>query len=156
MKQYINISGIISIILICLGAIFKINHWPGASIMLVIGIFTLLVLFSPFALLNNFKANEKKGKAFYFISYLTVFVVFTGALFKIMHWPGAGTLLIIAIPFPFLVFLPFLLYHSKKNESFTVNNLIIILFFIAYVGVSSSFLALNFSKTTIDEGFTLE
>ena len=38
MKQKIYITGLLTTALVFLGGIFKINHWPGAGIMLIVGI----------------------------------------------------------------------------------------------------------------------
>ena len=37
MKRTLKITGLISVILIVLGAIFKVMHWPGAGVMYVSG-----------------------------------------------------------------------------------------------------------------------
>jgi hypothetical protein len=44
-----------------------------------------------------------------------------GALFKIMHWPGAGIFLMVALPFPFLVFLPVYLYVTSRLCMFSFS-----------------------------------
>ena len=38
MKQKIYLLGLISMLIIVSGTIFKINHWPGAGVLLTIGI----------------------------------------------------------------------------------------------------------------------
>jgi hypothetical protein len=47
MKKIAIISGGLSSFLTVLGSLFKIMHWPGASILLLLGLGILLILFIP-------------------------------------------------------------------------------------------------------------
>lgn len=156
MKKLAYISGIISLILISLGAVAKVAHWPGAAIALVSGIIILIFLFLPVALINNYRKTGSKSAGFYTIVYLSAFLLFISALFKINHWPGAGILMYIAIPFPFVVFIPMLFREAKKNEKMTLPNMISILFFMAFMAVGTAFLAVNISWYLLTEATIFE
>jgi len=157
MKRLIYLSGIISMLLVLTGSVFKIQHWPGAGIMLTLGLGSLVLFFVPAALVNNYKANKNNGKlALYLVTFLVSLLVYGGALFKIMHWPGAGILLIFTIPLPFCLFVPVFLYSTSKDKSFSIINTTIILLFIAYMGVTTAMLALSYSRNILDEGVQLD
>ncbi len=156
MKKLAYISGIISLILISLGAMAKTAHWPGASMALVSGITLLIFLFLPAALINNYRKTGSKSAAFYTIVYLSAFLLFISALFKINHWPGAGLLMYIAIPFPFVVFIPMLFREAKKNEKMTLPNVISILFFMAFMALGTAFLSVNLSWYLLTEATIFE
>lgn len=47
MKKLAFISGALFSSLTVLGLLFKIQHWPGASILLVFGLAGLALIFSP-------------------------------------------------------------------------------------------------------------
>jgi len=47
MKNLVFISGALFSSLTLLGGLFKIQHWPGASILLVLGLAGLAVIFIP-------------------------------------------------------------------------------------------------------------
>ncbi|MDA3822761.1 MAG: hypothetical protein PF450_09165, partial [Bacteroidales bacterium] len=82
---------------------------------------------------------------------ITIIFNFTGAMFKIMHWPGASVLLTIAIVIPFVLFLPaYLIYLNKSGEK-QLKNLISVLFILAYLGAMNAILALNVSKAILDD-----
>ena len=49
MKQKIYILGIVTVLIIFAGTVFKVNHWPLAGFMLVIGLVTLVLVFLPVA-----------------------------------------------------------------------------------------------------------
>ena len=156
MKQKIYILGLISAIIISTGLILKVEHWPLAQIFIASGILILVVIFLPSALINSYKAEgDKHNRLLYIATYLTCFVVFTGMLFKIQHWPFAGTALIIALPFPYIVFLPVFLAVTSKNKNFNFYNTVFVLLLLALNSVFSCLLALNVSKEVIDDSYNL-
>ncbi|MEM9022654.1 MAG: hypothetical protein AAGB22_02870, partial [Bacteroidota bacterium] len=95
MKKAVNITGALSALLVVFSVLLKVNHWPGGSILLIFGI----MLFQPFLLLflvHEFEQN-KKGL---FIATMSVLglvlsVLSVGLLFKIQHWPAAGTMVMV-------------------------------------------------------------
>ncbi|MFO7865140.1 MAG: hypothetical protein R6U85_14170 [Salinivirgaceae bacterium] len=151
MRKLIFNIGILSLILVSLGALAKLMHWPGASIALVVGIVGLTLVFTPLALINNYKKSGSRSLFFYLIVFLTTLLLFGSALFKIQHFPGVDFIFMVAIPFPFVVFIPALLVESKRNKNFSLPMLIIVLFFMAYSAVSTTLLSLNISKQLINE-----
>lgn len=156
MKKFSYSSGIVAVLLVLLGVNFKIQHWPGAGIMLTLGIFCLVFVFLPAALVNNYThEGNRRNLALYIVSYLTILVVMVGALFKIQHWPGAGILIVIGLPFPFLVFLPVYLYVTSRIEHFELNKTVFVLLALAYVSVFSALLAINVSKFILDDTLSL-
>jgi hypothetical protein len=155
MKQKIYILGLVSSMLLVTGAMFKFNHWPAAGILMTTGTFLLVIMFLPAALTNHFKAyGNSQNKLLYIVTYITCFVVFTGMLFKIQHWPFAGLAMMIAIPFPFIVFLPVWLYVTSKIKNFDINNTIYILFLLALQAVFTTLLALNVTREKLE--YTLQ
>jgi hypothetical protein len=156
MKQKLYILGLVTAITISLGAIFKVNHWPAAAIMLIAGTFILIFIFLPAALIDNYKAEGKSNnKALYIVTYLTCFVVFVAMLFKIMHWPLAGLWLFVALPFPYIIFLPVFLVVTSKNKNFNIYNIVFVLILLALNSVFSALLALNVSKGTIVDSYNI-
>jgi hypothetical protein len=156
MKQKIYILGVTAAMIISTGVIFKVNHWPAAGIMITAGTLILVLLFFPAALISNYKAEgNSQNRLLYIVTYITCLVVFTGMLFKIMHWPYAGIGLMIALPFPYIVFLPVFLMVTAKNRNFNIYNTIFVLLLLALNSVFSSLLALNVSKNSIDDSYNI-
>jgi hypothetical protein len=156
MKQKIYTVGLATLILVFLGGISKINHWPGAGIMLTIGMLIFIFAFLPLALMNNYKAEgNRQNLSLYIVTWITCLVVFGSMLFKIQHWPGAGKLLIIAIPFPYVVFLPVFLAVTGRNKSFNIYNTVFVLFLLSGISVFSVLLSLNVSKEKINDSLQL-
>jgi hypothetical protein len=76
-------------------------------------------------------------------------------LFKIQHWPYAGVGLLIALPFPYIVFLPVFLVVTSKNKNFNIYNTVFVLLLLALNSVFSALLSLNVSKETIDDSYNI-
>lgn len=156
MKQKTYIFGVVTALVIFAGAIFKVNHFPGAGILLTIGIATLVLIFLPAALINNYKSEEsRQNLSLYIVTWVTCFVVFTAMLFKIQHWPLTNILLPIALPFPYIVFLPVFLIVTAKNKNFNIYNTVFVLLLLALNSVFACLLGLNVSKATIDASYNL-
>jgi hypothetical protein len=149
MKNSIYISGIISAIGLTLGALFKIQHLPAAGILLTIFILCFTLIFLPAALWNNFK-KEKKNAYLYISIFITAMICFGAALFKIMHWPGAGIVVLIGLIAPFIIFLPAYIYYYTKTANKDITNFIAILFLLVFVALMDAFLAFGVSKNIID------
>ena len=156
MKQKIYTLGLITTSIIVIGGLFKISHWPGAAILLVLGIMMLVLAFLPLALINHFRTEgEGKNRLLYIVTWVTSFVVFGGMLFKTMHWPGAGIALTIALPFPYVVFLPVFIATTAKDKNFNINNTVAVLCLLAVVSIFSALLALNVSKDKIHDSMEI-
>ena len=139
-----------------MGTIFKVNHWPAAAIMLVAGMLTFVLVFLPLALINSYRGDDNKlNKPLYIVTGVTGFVVFTGMLFKIMHWPYAGPFLSVALIFPYVVFLPVFFTVTSRNKNFNIYNTVAVLLLLAVNSVFSGLLALNVSRERIHDGYNM-
>lgn len=151
MKQKIYILGLITAIVVVMGCIFKINHWPGAGKLLVAGIFMLVFIFLPLALRNHYIGEgRKQNKFLHIITWVTCLVVFVSMLFKVMHWPFADVALIIALPFPYIVFLPAYIATAARNRDSNIHNTVYVLLLLAGTSVFSLLLALNVSREKVE------
>jgi hypothetical protein len=156
MKQKLYIFGIAIALLIFTGTIFKVNHWPAAGHMLAFGVGLLVLIFLPAALRSHYRAEgNSQNRILYIVTWVTCLVVFTGMLFKVMHWPYAGIAITIALPFPYVVFLPVFLIVTSKNKSFNIYNTVFILLLLSVNSVFCTLLALNVSRDRINESFNI-
>jgi hypothetical protein len=156
MKQKIYILGVVSVIIVFMGTIFKVNHWSGAGYLLIVGILILDLVFIPMALINHFKGEgSRQNLLLHIVTWLTCFVVFTSILFKIQHWSYAGILLLIALPFPYVVFLPIFLITTSKNKNFNIYNTVFVLLLLMLNSVFSALLGLTVSRERIMDSYSL-
>jgi hypothetical protein len=112
------LAGWISALLISLGTLFKLMHWPGASAMLTLGIVTFCLFYLPLWLLNAPKKGQKIILGFQFIVLLMCGAAF---LFKTQHWPGAGVLFNLWIGLSLYILLPvsLVLLFASGNKTTT-------------------------------------
>lgn len=156
MKQKLYIAGIIDLIVVLTGTIFKINHYPGAGILLTLGIAAFAVIICPLALVSSYRRNrEEQSKSLYIITAITIFLVFTAMLFKIQHWPFAGLLLTIAMPFPYVVFLPVFIAVASRKRNFNIYNTVFVLFLLVLSSLLNGLLSLNVARVTIEDSYNL-
>jgi sugar phosphate permease len=146
MKKLIYISGIACANLMMFGCMFKVFHWPGASIMLALAVFLFCLFFLPAALINHYQNQEtKKFLLLHVVTFVVFFVGMMGMLFKVQHWPGANIFLQISIPLPFILFLPVYLYETRNAKKSDDMNFLGVLFGLTFLAVFTVLLALNVS-----------
>lgn len=96
MKKLTLITGVVSAIIVLIGGVFKILHWPGAGVALTVGI----TLFAVYALLLFIDKQEFAKNTMHKVSNVFVLIAMVlislGFLFKMMHWPGAGVMIYIS------------------------------------------------------------
>ncbi|MFH0757807.1 MAG: hypothetical protein V2B15_11010 [Bacteroidota bacterium] len=153
MKKFMYILGTIAPSLLIVGAIFKMLHWPGASILITLGTFLLAAIYLPVFAMVSIRDTREKGKKvnkpLYIIGVITGFIFLTGILFKIMHWPGAGLALLVSVLIMVVVFIPFLVVHALRDKENQIQNFSILIFILAMMGVNIMVIALKVSKNVL-------
>lgn len=133
-KNTAGVVGAISASILNLGITFKFMHWPGAGVMIVLGLTSFALFFMPMLLRKKLKGEASERKTAMNTlgaSGLTLFAL--GILFKIQHWPGAAVMLGLSV---FLLFFGyFLMYMSDKTiESEVKTNYLRKAFFAVILG----------------------
>ncbi len=117
MKNTMKIAAISGTVLLGFAALFKIQHWPGAGAMMTLGAAILAFVFLPSALIVLWKETHNKNRLFLLISaFFTGMFFILGILFKVQHWSGAGTLLILATATGILCVIPALAINRFNNQ----------------------------------------
>ncbi len=141
MKTTMKFSGIISIILLIVGILFKINHWPWAGILLTFGFFILCFFFLPSAYYIMHRENKERSLIFLYVSaFLGSVGFFLGILFRVQHWPGGAPLLTLGTIFLCFLFSPALLWYlfkqaesGKEKVAYTFAIVAGIIFFLGFL-----------------------
>jgi len=128
MKTTMKISGIAGTVLLGFAALFKIMHWPGAGIMLMLGGFILAFVFMPSALTVLWKETHNTRRLFLYVTAFIAGMLFiTGVVFKMQHWPGAGIILSLAVLSGLFFFLPALLAGKLIDQENRSKKIVYIL-----------------------------
>jgi hypothetical protein len=151
MRKTMHITGITAAILLLLGTIFKIQHWPGAGIMYVLGAASLCFLFMPLFL--AVRIREKVGKlniATNILGMISAIALCLGILFKIMHWPMANILMNSGAVLLMLIFLPLYIYSGFKTKTLKTSTYVPIIIAIAGFSLMFSLVKLRNSQNVTD------
>ena len=128
MKRAERILGISGVSLLILGEFFKYNHWPGAGVMITLGVALFNFGYLPFQLSLQWREARTGLQKFYLIfRFVTFFIILTGFIFKVQHWPGAGLGLILgSIMLPSYLILYFVLRARGQGKlPFILHDLLI-------------------------------
>jgi hypothetical protein len=153
MKKFMYILGTIAPSLLIVGAILKVLHLFGASILITLGTFLLAAVYLPVFAMVSIRDTREKGKKvnkpLYIIGVIIGFIFLTGILFKIMHWPGAGFALLISLLIMVVVFIPYLVIHAIRDKENQLQNFSILIFILAMMAVNIMVIALKVSKNVL-------
>jgi hypothetical protein len=116
MKNTTYFFGLTSALLTIVGAFFKKMHWPGASILITVGILLVVAVFLPLYFISNHREQvEKKNPIYAIVGYFTIALMLAGALFKIMHWPGANIMIQVSMGFLIVGFIPLYVVNAFQR-----------------------------------------
>ena len=119
MKKLMYSAGFIGAVLISIGSLFKIMHWPSANIMVISGMIAFLLLFVPLFALDRYKVQASKamsGKIKILVGSVSAFLIGLSVVFKMMHLMGASVLLVLGVGLFTFGFLPFLFFSLYKKS----------------------------------------
>jgi len=150
MKRTMKIIGFLSSIFLLFGVFFKLMHWPGASILVVLGSGLFSLIFLPLMMILKFRDDgEKKDKVIFTIGLIIGIIAILGMLFRIMHWPYSSILIESSIGVFVLLFIPVFFVNGYKQVEKRFNT--IISSFLMLVGAS-----LLFAITTLGMSYAVE
>ncbi len=88
MEKGANIVGGIAVGIFVIGCLFKIQHWPGGSILIVLGGILFVFGYLPMYYLSKSKRIEAaQAKWFRLLCLLCAGLAMTGGIFQMQHWP---------------------------------------------------------------------
>ena len=161
MKNFTYLFGLTSAIITIVGSLFKRMHWPGAGILITVGMILIVFVFLPLYFITNHRAQaERKNPVYAIVGYLTIALLLVAAVFKIQHWPGAGYLIYASIGFILIGFIPLYVvnvFQKSGKEKANLPYIVMLLVGIACVMLMGN---INMAKDVIniyeDEALTNE
>ncbi len=118
-KLFLFISAFFAGMFFLMGILFKVQHWPGAGIILSLAALSAILLFIPALLVSNINNPEKKAKRpIYLLGAAGLICYVAGSLFKIQHWPLATLLMMAGLIMLFFIVFPWytLIYWGKETH----------------------------------------
>jgi hypothetical protein len=144
MKKTMIVSGAISVAAFIAGSFFKYMYWPGAGVLLTLGIGTFSLLFLP--LLFVLKSREAKAASDKFVVAIgaAVGIMFSLAiLFIVQHWPGANVLLFSAIGIAAFVLLPAYFFTGIRRPETKLNTIMMSIILVGVIGLQFTMVRLR-------------
>ncbi len=137
------------------GALFKTMHWPGSGILLTAALFIFFPLAILVAVFRGFGASQNKLARIF--AGLGGSTLSTGVLFKIMHWPGSGIILLVSVPAIAigLMSLAIIWKNTEKSSPLLNAGFILKSIFVPTL-LMTLFLGLRVSKSILDSFVALE
>lgn len=149
---FLKFSGLLSSVIALLGILFKVQHWPGANIALAGGLLMLGLVFLPSLIFARISDDKGEGKrAAYLVGLFAGLFYIVGFLCKLMHWPGAGIAIFVAIILFALVFIPLFALAHYKYESHVRGHFIFVIVASMMAVMFLSLAALTVSKDALSE-----
>lgn len=152
MNSTMKISGYISSVMILLGSFFKFQHWLGANVLIVTGVFFMTVLFLPILFILKFKSSEENNRSVVLsiIGFVSAVLISSGILFRVLHWPGARMMTVIGCVLLVFAYLPIYILSVYKNTTNKINATATIIIIIACAGLFIVESGTGMSKTVSD------
>ncbi|MBU2019382.1 MAG: hypothetical protein KJ941_07035 [Bacteroidetes bacterium] len=155
MKKSMIYSGTFSAFALIFASIFKLMHWPGAAILIVLAIAFFSFVFLPLLFIIKAKEVQLVREKMTIGIGVTIGSIFClSVLFKVMHWPGANFMGISSLLGLFFVFLPLHFFGGIRNEATKTNTIISSVLLVVAGGLMFSLINLRPSKRL--EGAILE
>ncbi|HEC44157.1 MAG TPA: hypothetical protein ENI20_15140 [Bacteroides sp.] len=133
------LTGMTAGILTIIGSLFKIQHMPGAGIMLTLGLGTMALAVLPiYAVLKIRDARAKNlpvNMTYYILGVIAGILFIAGGLFKIQHWPGAGVVLMVSWLAVAVILLPLLVLSILKQEGNRLNNFLLVVLAFSVIAI---------------------
>ncbi len=117
-RLFLVISAFCAGMLLIIGTLFKIQHWPFAGAILTLAAISGILFFIPALALSRLSDHGNKAKQPAYIMGAAGIVFFVaGLLFKIQHWPLASLFIIVGIILLFFLSFPLFTWLTWKEEN---------------------------------------
>lgn len=136
-----------------MGVLFKVQHWPGAGIVLTVSAISAVLLLIPALLVHLMKEPENRAKrAAYILGALGLICTIMGMLFKIQHWPLSGTFMVAGMIILFIIAFPWYTVVTWKDESHVKPQFIFLVVGSLALIIPAAMVSLNLQRS-FDKGF---
>ena len=122
LKSTLQVSGVLSVLLLGFGVYYKLYHLTGTGIILFGGMLLFCLLFLPSLIILKFKDTDaKQNLVLMSTAFLLTLLGGIGCLFKIMQWPYASVFLTSSLIAFLVLFVPmyFVIMNNKPEQKFT-------------------------------------
>jgi hypothetical protein len=152
-KLFLFISAFLAGMFFILGTLFKVQHWPGAGIIITLAAIFGILFFVPALLAGKLQDPEKKSKKPVYILGAIGMICYTGGMFcKIQHWPLAGIFMVSGMIILCVITLPWYTWLTWKEENHISSKFLYMVIGLLVIIVPGALINLNL-QYSYEEGF---
>jgi hypothetical protein len=117
-RLFLFTSGFIMGFLFIFGTLFKVQHWPGAGIVLGLSFLTGILLFIPALIANRLSLQVSNNKKIaYILGAAGIVFYMTGMFLKVQHLPAASLFMVLGLIVISAIALPWYTWLTWKDEN---------------------------------------
>lgn len=142
MKKLLIGSGAFAAFALITGSFFKVQHWPGASVLLTLGIGCFTLIFLPMlAILKAKEATNTRDKIVLGLACILGITFCLALLFIVQHWPGANILMFGSMIISAFILLPVYFFTGIRRPETRLNTMLVSILLVGFTG--SQFMLMN-------------
>ncbi len=146
-RLFLLISAFFAAMFFIAGILFKVQHWPGAGVLLSLAGVAGILFLVPSLLYSSLVNPERRaGKAVYVVGATALMMCLAGFFFKVMHWPLAGLLITAGLLALFGLAFPWYIIQTSRNDSFVRAEFIFLVIGSLAVLIPAALVATNVSR----------
>lgn len=147
-RLFLFIAAFLTGIFFLLGILFKVQHWPGAGIIITLSYLSGILLFVPALFYGIFRDPLKRNKRRVLIMAIVALAFYmAGALFGIQHWPLANILHTVSLLILFLIVMPWYTWITWRNEDHVKAEFIYLVIGSLAIIIPSLLVSLNIERS---------
>ncbi len=152
-KLFLFISAFLAGMFFILGTLFKVQHWPGAGIILALAALFGILFFVPTLLVSKLRDLENKSKRpVYIFGAIGMICYAGGMLCKIQHWPLAATLMVLGMIILCVIVFPWYTWLTWKEENHISSKFLYMVIGLLVIIIPGALINLNL-QNSYEEGF---
>lgn len=150
MRRTLKITGGITVALCLLGSLFKLQHWPGAGVLLLLALGFFGLVFIPLNIVMKFRDETEPTNRFIItFGFILGSIITIGFLFKIFHWPGANMMVLGSLGLFAAIFIPVYFITRYRNPETRFNGIVHTTFMVAGTGLIFAMINLKPSHNVV-------
>jgi hypothetical protein len=152
-KLFLFISAFLAGMFFILGTLFKIQHWPGAGIIITLAALFGILFFVPALLVSKLRDLENKSKRPVYIFGAIGMICYAGGMFcKIQHLPLAGALMVLGMIILCVITFPWYTWLTWKEENHISSKFLYMVIGLLVIIIPGALINLNL-QYSFEEGF---
>jgi hypothetical protein len=142
-RLFLFISGFLAGMLFIFGTLWKVQHWPGAGIILSLATLSGILFFIPALTLSRISQENSSKRPVYIIGAAGIIFYALGLLFKIQHWPLATILMVLGLIALSAIAFPWYTWLTWKEENQVSHRFIFLVIGSLLIMVPGALINLN-------------